>query len=535
MIRRLRVLAAFFMVPLVVFVTPTQAAAATFSEWQTYRFEVQSAPYLGDSIPSTIDTIDCAFSLQHQGGYSLGLSAGYCFGLPDVTPGWTQSGEAGSTYSISVTGVDPSCSGSMTSTLAPHDKNGTVRVAGTITPGNFSVNAADCTITEVCLTLPHLGGESCQETSLAPGSEDPSTTSCANGTPRVETRVNTEPHPSGGGFVISTNQVRVSITNPDPFASWAYHVQFRRTNGAIAADTAAYTLTSTDWKNVGTSYTWNQTNGTMPTMDQVYGVEAWSRITVSGLLWNETGPPTSLGQRFATVFPPGRQDNYGGWTDPERCRFWVGPRVFNVEGQTGDDPHANLNDPVVVEPPPEPPVLEEPEPISEPEDEESWLGAIWAILQTIWKALLSGFSSVVEAVRGVVTALADLAGDIVDGVVAAFEGVFVPEAGYLDAKWATVDSSWESTSPALYVDAVDSITVTGGSDCSGVPLEVTLPGGVDINQNLGRACSGAMASAAGVVRMTLSAVVLVGGLFACVRALGSGLGWDPGIGRGAAQ
>jgi hypothetical protein len=41
-----------------------------------------------------------------------------------------------------------------------------------------------------------------------------------------------------------------------------------------------------------------------------------------------------------------------------------------------------------------------------------------------------------------------------------------------------------------------------------------------------------MASAAAVTRAAVTAVFAVGGLMACVRAVGSGLGWNPGVGRG---
>jgi len=79
---------------------------------------------------------------------------------------------------------------------------------------------------------------------------------------------------------------------------------------------------------------------------------------------------------------------------------------------------------------------------------------------------------------------------------------------------------------------VSGLTVGSASGCGGLPLAVTLPGGVQIDEHIGAACSGSMASAAGVTRAVLTAVVVIGGVFACIRAVGSGLGWNPGIGRG---
>ena len=59
-----------------------------------------------------------------------------------------------------------------------------------------------------------------------------------------------------------------------------------------------------------------------------------------------------------------------------------------------------------------------------------------------------------------------------------------------------------------------------------------MAGGVTVDEHIGSACSGSMATAAGITRAVVTAVFAVAGAIACVRILGAGLGWDPGLGKG---
>lgn len=535
MFRKLRVLAAFFMVPVVLLANP-QTAAAAGAEWHTLSFNVPAAPIIGDSAPGTIDSIDCTFSLANLGGWSLSIGPGYCYGLPDVTPGWTQSGEAGSSYSIAVSGLAASnvaCSGDMSSTLAPHSKNGTVRVAGTITPGSMSYSPEDCHITEVCLTLVNAGGTDCISVDIPPYEEEelPVTGNCVMGTPSVETRWVTVTHPTLGGNYRQTRwEARFTIHNPDPFSTWGYRGYYQEPNGTVRQGWDNSMITN-DWKQIGPSVDWITTSGTPPTKDTMWkpiGFEVFARMLIGSEVWNETQPVTALAGKYAVApYPPGRDAFFGGWTDPSHCRFWTGQKVLNVEGLDGDEPHLPLDQvPAPPAPPVQdpPPTIEDTQPvIDEPTDEESWLGALWALLRSIWGAITSGFNAVVSAIKGLGTTIAD-------AISALFDAAFVPEDGFMEQKFTTVTAKWDNTSPGRYMAAFGDFSTGTGTGCQGVPVNVDLGGGVMMDEQIGAACTGPLASASQVVRLTLSAMLVIGGAVACLRAIGSGLGWNPGIG-----
>lgn len=114
----------------------------------------------------------------------------------------------------------------------------------------------------------------------------------------------------------------------------------------------------------------------------------------------------------------------------------------------------------------------------------------------------------------------------------ALKWAFVPPPGSLDTLIGGLKAKWDATAPAQWLGAVQGLSPgPGTSGCEGLPLNVDLPHGLGVHQHLGEACSGTSASAAAVCRIALSAVAVVGGAFACVRALGSGLGWSPGVGK----
>jgi hypothetical protein len=152
---------------------------------------------------------------------------------------------------------------------------------------------------------------------------------------------------------------------------------------------------------------------------------------------------------------------------------------------------------------------------------------------------------VVSGVYTVVGAVGGVAGDVVAGVGSAFDAsmttlsnaigtMFVPSPGYVDAKVNALSNDWKATQPGAWSTALtgQSFDLSGMSGCGGVPMNVTLPGGVEVSESIGKACSGKMESVASVARLVTSAMLVIFGGLACVRALGSGFGWDPGIARG---
>lgn len=512
MFRKLRVLAAFFMVPVVFMASP---AAASTGPWSTVSIGVDASP-----IPTDLDaTIDCAFSLQQSGGYALNVASnGYCLGLPDVSWGFAQDGEAGSAFTISASGVTTSagvsCSGSMSSTFGPHSANGTVRVAGTITAGTLGISANDCNVTQVCLSL-RGGAPSCVAVDIPAVTDAPVTSDgCAIGTPHAWLSAERVPHPQYGGYFLDEVYLNFTLTGAG-VSTGSWHATVN--GGHVTNITTTKRLLSS-----------NLSNGSEPLAP--LGTQQKIQVYATGFSGFSGNPaPDPLAAQVAYDLPPGWNTSYQGWTDSPKCRFYFGPKIVESATLTGDDPMGTGVDPYADPPPvdyPEP-VLDQPDPIAEPDTDLGWLGKIWALLDTIWRAIVSGFRSVVNALAGIATA-------IVDGITGAFEGMFVPADGFLEARYTTLETKWGNTSPAKYADAASGFTVGAASGCGGLPLNVTLPGGVQINESIGAACSGSMASAAGITRAVLTAVLVVSGMFACVRAVGSGLGWNPGIGRGGA-
>lgn len=518
MLRRLRVLAAFFMVPIVILATPQSASA--LGEWHTVEIGVPASGWTGDSVPSSIDTIDCAFSLQQTGTHSINVGTGFCIGLPDVTWGYTQPGESGSSYEISVTGLTTagaSCAGSMTSTLGPHPKNGTIRVAGTISPGEIGVSSSDCNVTEVCLDLGGLGANLCVTADIPAEVDEPATSGCPVGTPHAFYSVERAPHPSVPGAYEDTVYVNTTIAvSGVSTASWGFAAR-----GYGGPGTQAQSLITSNKMPIMTQNVTDPGAPLYAVPAQIAGIEVYANHPADD--WNR--PPPDGNAMIQPVpgthpIPPGRRTPYYGWSDSSHCRFYFGPQVLDDgnPATNGDVPFGNGTDPNPPgsgEDPGPSPVLDEPDVPPAPDEDTGFLGPMWALLDWLKRWLNQLWAWIQDL------------GNWLAGLV-------VPETGYFETKWDGVDAKWAATTPSKYVEEFSSFTPGSVSGCAGVPLQVTLPGGVGIDERLGAACSGTMATSASVVRAAITAMVVVGGAFACVRALGSGLGWNPGVGRSEA-
>lgn len=520
MFRRLRVLAAFFMVP-VVLVGTASSASAVNGPWATASITVYT-PLVDDAAPG----VNCQFSLQ-QAPDALAIRVGVngrCIGLPDVSPGFAQDGEAGSTVTTSVTGMTDSgagCSASTTTTLAQHAANGTLRVAGTILGHLLNVGVDDCSLSEVCISLRGSEPECIPFDLAAIDSEpEPSGDACSMGTPSAIVSVEHD-----GQTPNQINYDRVYLewhlngSPPVSTAQWGAHIStIGGTGGTSKVITTNQKILLSEKPRWGTDPVWSPTPG--------WGIEVYAYFTGPGgseVSCNNV-PIDSFAGLVPTQPPTAKNQAYFGITDPGHCRFYFGPKVVNFSNTDIDEPAGDGVEPVIVTPPP-PPTPEPPVETPDPEDDDTnWLARIWSAL-----------ISILGAVRALVSALVGLAADIVDGIVGALQGLFddmfVPDDEFLNQRYSNVRNQWEDTTPGKFAEALGSFNAGGASGCSGIPLNVDLPGGVAINQSIGAACSGPMASAAGVTRAVLSAVIVVSGILACVRAVGSGLGWNPGIGR----
>lgn len=215
-----------------------------------------------------------------------------------------------------------------------------------------------------------------------------------------------------------------------------------------------------------------------------------------------------------------------GDNDPANCVFYIGPKFFDDPNSTKDEPHSDINTtgpPVDTEP--------EPDPVADPlpdtqtcnfsfTDPSSWLsGGMCALIGLIGK--------LIDRVGEVVSAVFGLPAKIMDGL----RELFIPSDGFMDAAFGDISDAWDDTVLMKYADGLADLDPGGSSSCGGIPITVTMPGGHVIDERLGDACSGAMAGPAGMVRVALSVVLVVSGAVACVRAVGAGIGWNPGIGR----
>lgn len=201
-----------------------------------------------------------------------------------------------------------------------------------------------------------------------------------------------------------------------------------------------------------------------------------------------------------------------GYTNPGKCTFWLGPQIrvsdhptFGYARPWGEMIESNeIDPPAEVE---QPPTQVEPEPV-DPDTDLGLLGAILSILRSVW-----------NAIKGIAGAIGDVLKDL-----------FIPDSGFMDDAFKDLRDAWADTTIFNFADAF-SLPEATGMTCSGIPVEIPLPGGVQISERLGRSCDGPMATAATIVRSTLTAAVFVGGGIACLRGIGAGFGWRPSIGR----
>ena len=140
-----------------------------------------------------------------------------------------------------------------------------------------------------------------------------------------------------------------------------------------------------------------------------------------------------------------------------------------------------------------------------------------------------------QAIQDVVTAIATLADNIVNGLLGGLSGtlnaLFVPSASSTQDDINSLNSAWSNTSIGKWKDAFTNQSFNlDASGCDGLPVNVDFGHGLAIDQHIGSSCSGPMAGVAPIVKIALSAGLVIFGAMGCLRALGSGFGWNPGGG-----
>lgn len=398
-----RLVAALAIVGSMVFATPSTALAA--GPWTSVTVTAENP------VQQTLD-ITCRFSLRQAGPGmpALDLAAdGYCIGGPDITPGGTQAGEAGSGYTISVSGVDPDavpCSGSTTGVLEQHPSNGTYKVAGAISATLISTGLPDCSITRVGVrfTGTNFDQVNWQTVNIPAIIEEPPAPGegCPIGIPRAyfEDRKVAETE------YIEHYQRYVVVTLPRGVstARWGVAVRDAPTVQYYEVPENGQIFVSNHFVGKGNS---------PPAIPLTAGIEMWSFPDPHPIPWNVAPPAYGAAYDVANVVPTQFNHAFYGLTQPSRCRFYYGPKVTNLEGTDIDIPQADGRTPYVEPPDEPPPPIEQPVPVEPPGTDWGWLSAL--------------FEALLRAVGAVVTAIGKVAGAIMTGL----RALFIPD----QAEW----------------------------------------------------------------------------------------------------
>lgn len=225
----------------------------------------------------------------------------------------------------------------------------------------------------------------------------------------------------------------------------------------------------------------------------------------------------------------GDEDGKLGVNDPSACSFYWGAKLWSdgIEGEGADEPLG----PLVLGDPPEPDPIEPPdlEPIPDPSDDactfditspSTWLEGGMCAAVGLLGGVLDLLGQLLGAVAGLPAKLIGLLSDL-------FQTLVVPADGFLDGKIADLSDSMDGTTLGNYVGAFEGLRPSA-SGCQGPEFNIPIVAGTSSYPL--SACDGAMATLAGTSRTILGISVGLAGGFACVRILGRGFGWDPGLG-----
>jgi hypothetical protein len=243
-----------------------------------------------------------------------------------------------------------------------------------------------------------------------------------------------------------------------------------------------------------------------------------------------------------------------GVTDPARCLFWFGPKVWNDGNPDShvDDPWLDLDgaapggvpdspapDPVVDDTPAEDDVSACHFDVTDP---SSWLEAgmcaVVGILKLIWETLgdvLGAVRDLFGAIADLGEALADAIAGIAEAILDGLEALFVPSESALTAGVNAVKQAWAESSPGQYLSAFGGIASAfdglSAGGCEGPRLQASTGLG-DIDVRPFQACDGTMATIAGIVKIALAAGVYLGAGVIAVRVIGASFGLNlNGLGR----
>lgn len=543
-----RYVVALALVPVVLFAGPAaHGATATQTDWVGATFNFAGVG-VGDF---TVFDADCggSFAMNRDGLGQINVqtSGGYCVGGVDMTPWSCQIFEGGADpctdFTITFEGSGSCDLVVMEPTTSSHAEDSFSHVA--VKWGAESDLAGTCDPSQVCLDAAHEGEDShkrvCDSIELDPPAAEVPAADCV-----------------AGGVVKPAN---VSLAVKYGSGSWAWYASF---------DAKIKTGSTGEWR----PYVITTDGGTYPlgvvvsgeTMGQqvkygmgvgltgataTYTVDVRMGPTASTEAGVASSPELLLGVGYIRNQPPGTANpNFSSTyfqlpqtssangllavSDVTRCSYYWGLKVADLGAVTWDEPLGELpvasGDPLAGFPaPPEP--IHEDDPGAEPETEVGFWAAVIALLRGIVAAVGNVISAIFAIGASIVSALTGLVAGIVGGIMDGVTALFVPDSLTLMDEVDATGDAWDDTTIAQWKTSfTDQALTFPGGGCTGVPVDIELPGGVAADFNLGSACSGGVATAAGIVKaISTGALVIFGGI-GCLRALGSGFGWSPAIG-----
>lgn len=523
-------LLASFLAPLLVLTMPNVAeAAAAEGAW----FYAEAS----EDIALTPWTIDCSADFRYEseaGSYKVRMEKGSCW-----APWGFEVADGGDAYSIVLAGEGGggACEFSTSGTFVNAADDTWRSEHGDMADGVFTIsNTTPCEVVEACFVV---GGNMSKY-----GNGDPVSvcTPLNMGTPSLSAPPSAcnrgEPYQAYLGTVPTTDQsdwylplfVKFRGVQDNPIG---YEFSYDKTDmngttpivrvnsGNLAVAAGSSTVEFQSWYKYAT---WVYP-GTVPPAPPGGGnppnLQIWSKMTppVGGSF---DGADTSTRQNTPQNVTGGTL----GLTIPEKCLFFFGEKVASVLGNDTDEPVSgtplggNPGEPSTASP--------DIPPHGAPAGDEAACTFEWSD-PTTWAS--GGICAVVAVLMRIYDTLTGLPAAIMNKLSGILSDLFIPSNGFMAAQQDSLASSWDGTAVAKWKTAVAGQSFSGAaSGCGGLPVAWSM-GGKDFSFTLLGACTGPMVNVAAVIKLIMTASLVIFGGLTCLRALGSGFGWNPGVGR----
>lgn len=538
--RFLRLLLVFFCVPLCVLGSGTTANALTAARLD---FTMSEVPVIGDVGNDIVGRVTCQIPVQVRavdGGTQLVVgSASACFGGVDTTPGFCQMAEGScGTWTLDVLGTGSELCGMVTMDPFDDGRNSMMRVASAL--GGGVIPVLSCEPATVCLTYSEshtFGGAEESTQCLDWPLDTPETVDwgCTKGTISEPTaRIDWVPDPNRpttymhamlDASVYVNSQGGASGVAPDH--RWVLYAILRNAQGTATSTILGSLPRRVLTQNVpaGTSALLDLDSQVTSNLTNAAAGAAGTVVIGLGVFYSPTANTSSA--EFAANTTSARL----GITSEADCAWYWGEVItpeFPGDPTRNDPVDTEVpTTPEGAEPDPLPPVeVEDPTP-EPPESDNGLLALILGVLRT----LLQVMGGLATAIGKIIT---NALSGIVNAVMAGLKGLFIPDSFFVENKVERLSDDFEDSTVGNYIDALGGMAPPVATGCTGPVID--LPGylsGGDSWTPL-NACSGTGATVAGWSRLFITATISVGAALGCVRILGRGFGWDPGLSAGGA-